>query len=339
MDQDFVLRFAHPLIATAVLDGMNALDSRALHAALAEVVSDRRPGRPSRAVGRRPGWRCRRRDRGSGAAPVPTGIAPDGRRADGHSARLTPQHAFEPRVRRTLAQVMQSATAGNLPAALRLAATLLDQLEPGRLRAEVITGRVVLDPSDAEQLLREALDDVPADGPPEYQCLRGRLLGLLGWLIALHLGRVHEGLEYARAGLEIGRTQGDVVLVAQAASAVSTASLLLGRRADELMDEACRLDSEVVASQLALWPKVLQGRQQLWDGRSGRPGRTSMRCTEARSATGAECQRSYRLCDLAHLELAAGDLEWPNTTWTRDSRRRSTAATSGQSPGWPTPAG
>ena len=75
----------------------------------------------------------------------------------GHSARLTPHHAIEPRVRRTLAQVMQSATAGNLPkAALRLAATLLDQLEPGRLRAEVITGRVVLDPSDAEQLLRRA---------------------------------------------------------------------------------------------------------------------------------------------------------------------------------------
>ena len=310
LDQDFVLRFAHPLIATAVLDGMNALDSRNLHAALAEVVSDRgaRAVHLARAV-----------------------VDPDGAVADeieeaalrlsrrgsprmaaelmGHSARLTPHHAIEQRVRRTLAQVMQSATAGNLPAALALAATLLDQLEPGRLRAEVITGRVVLDPSDAEQLLRRALEDVPADGPPEYECLRGRLLGLLGWLIALHLGRVHEGLEYARAGLEIGRTEGDVVLVAQAASAVSTASLLIGRRADELMDEACRLDSEVVASQLALWPKVLQGRQQLWDGRI-REARANLDAMyKCAVAAGAECQRSYRLCDLAHLELAAGDLD------------------------------
>ena len=305
-----MLRFAHPLIATAVLDGMNALDSRNLHAALAEVVSDRgaRAVHLARAV-----------------------VDPDGAVADeieeaalrlsrrgsprmaaelmGHSARLTPHHAIEQRVRRTLAQVMQSATAGNLPAALALATTLLDQLEPGRLRAEVITGRVVLDPSDAEQLLRRALDDVPADGPPEYECLRGRLLGLLGWLIALHLGRVHEGLEYARAGLEIGRTEGDVVLVAQAASAVSTASLLIGRRADELMDEACRLDSEVVASQLALWPKVLQGRQQLWDGRI-REARANLDAMyKCAVAAGAECQRSHRLCDLAHLELAAGDLD------------------------------
>ena len=144
---------------------------------------------------------------------------------------------------------------------------------------------------------------------PSTRCLRGRLLGLLGWLIALHLGRVHEGLEYARAGLEIGRTEGDVVLVAQAASAVSTASLLIGRRADELMDEACRLDSEVVASQLALWPKVLQGRQRLWDGRI-RDARANLDAMyKSAVATGAECQRSYRLCDLAHLELAAGDLD------------------------------
>ncbi len=310
LDQDFVVRFAHPLLATAVLDGMNALDSRNLHAAFAEVVADRdaRAVHLARAV-----------------------VEPDGTVADvieeaalrlsrrgsprmaaelmGDSARLTPRHAFEQRVRRTLAQVMQSATAGNLPAALGLAATLLDQLEPGRLRAEVITGRVVLDPSGAEDLLRGALEDFPADGPPDHRCLRGRLLGLLGWLVALHLGRVREGLEYARAGLEIGRTEGDVVLVAQAASAVSTASLLLGRRADELIDEACRLDSEVVASQLALWPRVLKGRQQLWDGRL-REARWNLDAMY-RSAvtTGAECQRSYRLCDLAHVELAAGDLD------------------------------
>ena len=41
LDEDFVLRFAHPLIATAVLAGTNAIDRARLRRALADVVPDR----------------------------------------------------------------------------------------------------------------------------------------------------------------------------------------------------------------------------------------------------------------------------------------------------------
>ena len=309
LDRDFVLRFAHPLIATAVLSGTNLLDRQGLHAALATTVTDpdqqalhlaRATVDPDAAVADRLEATAHRLAR-RGAPRTAADLLAD-------SARLTPPESVQARVRRTLADMKQRATAGDLPAALRLSTALLEQLEPGPLRAEVVTGQVVLEFTDAEQFLRAALDDVPDDGQPGHECLRGRLLGLLGWLVALHLGRLAEGLGYARAGLEIGRAQGDVVLIAQAASAVSNTSLLLGRRADELIAEARGLEGEVMQSQLALWPRVLQGRQQLWDGHLV-AARTNLDAAyRAAVRNGAEIQRSYRLCDLAQVELAAGDL-------------------------------
>ena len=309
LEPDFVLRFAHPLLAAAVLGGLNAVDRRDLHAALAGVVTDpdERAAHLARSVtapdsgvaGEVEAAALRLARRG---APQPA--------ADllSHSARLTPPGEPEAHLRRVLAQMKQCATAGDLPAALKLAGGLLEHLPPGPLRAAAVTGRVVLDFSDGETFLREALSGVPDDGDPGHERLRGRLLGLLGWLLAVHLGRVAEGLDHAREGLRIGRLHGDDVLVAQAASAVSTASLVQGERADDLVDEAVRLGSEVVASHLALWPRVLRGRQRLWDGRLEQ-ARCDLEAMYASAvASGSEFQRPYRLCDLAHVALAEGDL-------------------------------
>jgi len=307
---DFVLRFTHPLIATAVLAETNALDARELRRALADTVTDpdtravhlaRSVVVPDLSVAdelEAAALRVARR----GAPQLAADLLAD-------AVRLTPPDAVEPRVRRTLSRMMQCATAGDLPAALRLAAALLDELGPGPLRAQVITGRVVLDFTDAEAFLRAALDDVPADGLPGHELLRGRLLGLLGWLLGIHLGRPAEGFRHASDALAIGRAHRDTVLVAQAASAVSTTSLLLGRRADDLVEEAVRLGPEVVQSQLALWPRVLQGRHQLWDGRLADARGNLEVMYRSAVANGAEFQRSYRLADLAQVALASGDLD------------------------------
>ena len=165
----------------------------------------------------------------------------------------------------------------------------------------------------------------------DHELLRGRLLGLLGWLLALHRGRLDEGLRGSPAGLEIGRAHDDRVLIAQAAAAASTASLLLGHRADDLIEEGGA------------------------DRRRGRPGRSS-RCGPASSADGSGCgtatspvleptprermfraavrggvevQRSYRL-----LRPGAARVGRPavatarRSTWPTASTRRETAATS-----------
>ncbi|WP_203751613.1 helix-turn-helix transcriptional regulator [Cellulomonas chitinilytica] len=307
---DFVLRFTHPLIATAVLAATNTLDARELRRALADAVTDpdtravhlaRAVATPDVAVAdelEAAAARVARR----GAPQLAADLLAD-------AARVTPPGDVEPRVRRTLARMMQCATAGDLPAALRLADGLLDELGPGPLRAQVVTGRVVLEFTDAEAFLRTSLDDVPADGLPDHELLRGRLLGLLGWLLGIHLGRPADGLRHASDALAIGRAHRDTVLVAQAAAAVGTTSLLLGRRADDLVEEAVRLGPEVVQSQLALWPRVLQGRHQLWDGRLP-AARTNLEVMyRSAVANGAEFQRSYRLADLAHVALAQGDLD------------------------------
>jgi DNA-binding CsgD family transcriptional regulator len=302
LDEHFVVRFSHPLIASAVLTGMNALDRRRLHADLAAVVTD-------------PDVRAVHLARGI--------VGPDAAAADeievaaprlaaellGHAVRLTPPSSTEACVVRGVAQAMQSASAGDIGSAAALADELLDRLAPGPLRAEVMATRIFVDFSDAERFLRAGLDEVPEGGPPDHESFRGRLLGMLGWLLAVHLGRVEEGRRLAEAGLAIGRAHGDVVLVAQAASAVSTAALLAGRRADGLMAEAVALGADVVRSQLGIWPRALRGRQQLWDGDLTQARASFEAMYRHAAARGSEFQRPYRLCDLALVELAAGDLD------------------------------
>lgn len=308
---DFVVRFAHPLLTTAVLDGVTALDRRTLHAALADAVDDpiARVVHLARA-----------------AIEADAGIAGDlegaadrllrrgaPRRAAellADSVRLTPVDDVGSRTRRVLAHMRACATGGDLSSALALADDLLAELPPGELRAQVIACRVELDHVDAEQFLRASIAELSDDGgPPGRALLRGRLLGLLGWMLALHLARLPEGIEAARAGLVIGRAHGDALLTAQAAATISTASLMAGVREDALIDEAVGLDADVPARHLVMWPRVLLARQQLWDGHLA-DARYNHESMYRRSVgLGAELQRSYRLCDLAQVELAAGNLD------------------------------
>ena len=64
--EDGTIRFAHPLLASVVLDGTNPLERRALHARLADGRRPRRQGPPPRPVLQRA-----RRDRRRRAAPRP----------------------------------------------------------------------------------------------------------------------------------------------------------------------------------------------------------------------------------------------------------------------------
>ena len=169
--------------------------------------------------------------------------------------------------------------------------------------------------------------------------LRGRLLGLLGWLVGVHLGRPAEGLEHASVALALGREHDDDVLVAQAASVVSTTSLLLGTPVEGLVDEAVTRGAAVVGVDLVLWPRALRGRQRLWDGRltGAREDLAAMHAAAERGGT--EYQLAYRCCDLALLEVATGDLDAAASSSRRRSRRPATAVTRGRCPGRPTRGG
>lgn len=306
---DFVVRFAHPLLATAVLDGVTPLDRRALHAALADAVDD--PDTRVQHLARatieadtaiageleEAALRLSRR----GAPRQAADLLAD-------SVRLTPSSDVEDRARRVLAQMQACATGGRLSTAIGLADELLAELPPGLLRTQVIARRVELDFTDAEPFLRATIAQLPDhDGAPGLQ--HGRLIGLLGWLLALHLARLPEGLALSRQALAIGRAHGDVLLTAQAAATISTAALMAGEREDALIEEAISLDADVPGRHLVMWPRVLLARQQLWDGRLADARHHHEVMYRRAVALGAELQRGYRLCDLAHVELAAGNLE------------------------------
>lgn len=308
--EDFVVRFAHPLLGAAALDGITPLERRRVHAALALAVDDpdARALHLARAAIEADGAiateledaACRLSRRG--APRLAADLLAD-------SVRLTPSGDVATRTGRALARIRACATAGELDTALTLAEQLLAELPAGPLRAEVISCRVELDVTDAEQFLRATLAELTEDGTAESDLLRGRLLSMLGWLLALHLARIPEGLTMAREGLAAGRRHGDPLLTAQAASTVSTAALMAGEREDALIEEAVALDADVPASHLVMWPRVLLGRQLLWDGRLADARHHQEAMYRRTLALGADLQRSYRLCDLAQIELAAGQLD------------------------------
>ncbi|MGB3185948.1 MAG: LuxR C-terminal-related transcriptional regulator [Ornithinimicrobium sp.] len=314
VDDRFVVRFGHPLVAAAVRAQMNALDRQELHAKLAGIVADR-DARALHLARATDAVDCEVADEIEGAASRAARRGAPRLAAEllAHAARLTPAADGESLVRRSLAQMTQAAAAGDIPGAISVATDLLDTMEPGPLRAQMIAGRVILDFTDAEKFVREALAQVPArvGESADVACVRGRLLGWLGWLLAMHFGRPQEGLGAALEALAIGRKFGnqDAVLIARATSVVSTASRLLGRREEDLIVEAESLSAPVVHSQLSVWPHVLHARQQLWDGHlpQARESFTAMARSAARN--GSEFHRAYRLCDLTMVSLAEGDVD------------------------------
>lgn len=310
LEDDFLLRLEHPMVGVAALQGVNALDRCELHRQLATVVPDPDDRASHLAL----------------ATMVQDDVVADqveqaaarlaGRGAQQasaelyrHSARLTTDPVGPAGVRRRLAELRHTAAAGDAVRAGELATALLSDLPPGPLRAQVVTRRVELDLLDAEPFLLQGLLDLSGTAGIEVELLRGRLLGLLGWLLALHLGRPEEGLEHARAGLELGRAHGDTTLIAQTAATVDTALLLLGRPQEGLIEEAVGLDAPVEREHLIMWPRVLHGRQQLWQGHLAAARMAHEVTYEQSLRLGVDVQLSYRWHDLATVALAEGDLD------------------------------
>lgn len=310
LEADFLLRLAHPMVGVAALQGLSALDRCDLHRQLAQVVRDPddRASHLARATmasdddvaGLVEQAAARLADRGAQQAAA---------ELYAHSARLTTEPASSSGVRRRLAELRHTAAAGDVMRAGELATALLRDLPPGALRAEVAGRRVELDLLDAEPFLLQGLLDLDGASGSEVEMLRGRLLGLLGWLLALHLGRPEEGLEHARAGLALGRAHCDITLVAQTAATVDTALLLLGRPLEGLIEEAVRLGAEVERQHLITWPRVLLGRHQMWQGHLSAARASHEAMLEQTLRLGVEVQLSYRWHDLAMVALAEGDLD------------------------------
>jgi DNA-binding CsgD family transcriptional regulator len=309
VDANYAVRFRHPLMSTVVLAEMHGLDRREMHAAWAGTLVDP----DTRAL-----------HLAHATVDVDEAVAAElevaaGRHASrgspalaaellSHSVRLTPSDHGDSGVRRAFAEVVQSTRAGDSVAAIRLADELLHRLKSGPVHAELTSYRVLLDFAGAEQFLTAALDGLVPNGSRKRECESGRIMLLLGWVLSLYQGRLAEGLVYTRSALAVGRKHADEVLMAQAAATVSTALLLGGEGDTELISEAVQFEKEVEGSQLLIWPRVMLGRQQLWNGYLELAQNNLEGTQRSAAQMGAEFLRVYRVRDLSHHAIAAGDL-------------------------------
>ena len=189
--EDGTIRFAHPLLASVVLDGTHPLERRALHArARLDGRRPRRRGPPPRPVLQRARRDRRLGDRRGGRAGRPS------RRGCGGGGPRRPQRASHPgrrhrsTTRRQLAAISHRAAAGEPERALAMTDELLASLDTGPGRLEAITLRVFLDIDHGEEILARAIEEAGTDQP-----WRGRLIELLGWLLATYRGQLAAGIE------------------------------------------------------------------------------------------------------------------------------------------------
>jgi len=302
---DGLVRVAHPLLASVVLDGLNPLARRDLHADLARLASD--PDARARHLAL-----SRSEADEEAAAELEAAAERAGRRGAAavgaelaeHSVRLTPPDEVGAWTRRSLTAMALRASAGEPERASAAADELLARVGPGgRARLEAITLRVFLDIDHGEDVLRRELDDVVHD-----RWWRGRLLELLGWLLGTYRGALAEAVALGDQALAVARADGDADLEMLAAATLATSALLAGEPRPGLIESAMELGQRHEPPRLGRWPPLFLARHCLWGGDLARARELFESMRAAFSARGVEFQRPYRLSDLALVEIAAGAL-------------------------------
>ncbi|CAM3312596.1 LuxR C-terminal-related transcriptional regulator [Occultella aeris] len=309
LDDHFVLRCGHPLIATAALAALDPVRRQDLHARLVPLLTD--PVERARHLALSatvPDEHVAAELEAAAGRAIRRGAASTAAELAAHSVRLTPTPQASHATIRALAEVTFRAGAGQIAQATLLADRLLAERHSAPLHAQILGQRVLLDFAGAETFLRAALDAVGED-----QALRGMLLDLLGWQLGLFKGRVAEAMACCEQALDIARARGDREATARAAATLSTVSLIAGVPRRALMAEALRSGAHAggapEGSLLRVWPGVFQARQALWDGDLPR-ARTGFEATLQQAVVlGSEFQRPYRLRDMAMLEISCGRLD------------------------------
>jgi DNA-binding CsgD family transcriptional regulator/tetratricopeptide (TPR) repeat protein len=307
MEEDLQVRFAHPLLASAVYDRMSPLVRRSLHARLAErsndpdvrarhvALSTDEPDASLATLLEDAAGRAGRR----GAPDVAAELA-------GHSVTLTPRDDAEGIRRRTLSEIRYRAAAGEVSRALAVADGLIGRLPPGPGRAEALVQRAQLEDEDletGEALLLRALDDAGPD-----RMLRGQVLDQLGWLRGVFRGDLRTGIAYAREALAVADEMGDRDFQMSAAAGLSNMETIAGTPRPDLMARAVALEDEIGRPLLWSGPRVLLAEQLLWAGDLA-GARELLEQADAHAVrVGNERWRPYGLYDLAAVECAAGNL-------------------------------
>ncbi len=307
VEEDLAVRFAHPLIGSAVYGRTSPLARRSLHAHLARSTAEPElrarhlalsTDDPDATVAEEL-ERAAARARSRGAPDVSADFA-------GHSLRLTPPGEKSARHRRALLEVEQLAAAGEVRRALDCSDRLVASLAPGPGRVEALVQRAELEDDDratAERLLLGALEEAA-----ENQRLRGSVLHRLAQLRRLRIGDVAGAIVCAREALELAESVGDPTLETPSAAYLAHLETLAGRPQRALMGRAVALESEIGGLPISVGPRSLLAKHRLWAGDlAGARSLIALVHAEALRA-GNEMKRPQHSYDLTLLECAAGNL-------------------------------
>jgi DNA-binding NarL/FixJ family response regulator len=305
--QELRVRFAHPLLGSAVYGAMSPLVRTALHARLAAAATDEDvrarhlalctddPDSEVAALLEDAATRAREREAFNLAADFA-----------GHGVRLTPPEDVDALLRRSLAEIGDRAIAGELRRALTRADELVARLPPGHARCEALLMRAYIEDDDVMSgvaMLRRALDDAGDD-----ERLRGRVLDHLGWSLALFAGDLPAGLECKRESVELADHTGDAQMQMSSLGFLAYLEALAGTPRPDLMARAVEL--EAAGGKPILWtsPRTLLAETLFWSG-DLEAARTLFEAVhEDGLRAGTEAHHPYSMFDLALVECAAGNL-------------------------------
>ncbi|MGZ8605061.1 MAG: ATP-binding protein, partial [Actinomycetota bacterium] len=307
VEEDLDVRFAHPLVGSAVDARMSPLARRSLHAHLSGLATDEDvrarhlvlcTDDPDAEIGAVL-EQAAERARGRGASDLAAEFAR-------HSLRLTPAEDQEAARRRAIAEIGNLAAAGEASRARDLIDRLVASLPPGRDRAEALVQRFFVESDDLERadaLLVQVLDDAGDD-----DLLRGRVLDMLGWLRGGFRGDLRAGIECAARAVEIADRLDDRALQMLATAHLGHLQAIAGTPRPDLMARALALTEDVGGTRLGGGPRAWAAKQLFWSGELEAARALFETALEDDVRTGNELERPYRLYDLALLECAAGDL-------------------------------
>jgi DNA-binding CsgD family transcriptional regulator len=305
-----LIRFTHPLLASAAYEDVSPDARRSLHGRLAELVTDveqrsrhlalAAPGPDEPVANELERAALHARARGSTATAA---------ELMEQASRLTPEARVQERRRRTLAAGRLSFAAGDTVRARRLLDDAVASASGGRDRAEALTalGRLLLyegDQPSAAAVCAEALEEPAADTG-----VRASAGGMLGSALLFMREDLDGAARHADEAARLSRDTTDRELRANTVSMSALLQVVTGRpEASETMDEAERLgapDAEpVIAS-----PSFHRAVMLLWtDGaREAAPLFDDLRARAL--ACGDEASLPLILTEAAIAAYLTGD--WP----------------------------
>ncbi len=300
------VRFAHPLIASAVYARLTPFARRDLHARLADHATDpdvRVRHRAAATAGSDPGLAAEleaaaERARAQSALDASVELI-------GQSLRLTSEDDPGARVRRTMALIEDLGSVGEVNRALELSDELVASLSSDASRARALLQRAELSDDDADTglgYLAQALDDAQDDPG-----LRAQIQAQIGEFRLSMGGEVRESIRLATEALRAADELGDASMQLNVSTNLAWFHRLTGRPEPDLEQRALALEEQLGALPLTTGPSAMSVKYHLWDGDLPAAREALELSYRMVIANGFHMKLPQHYYDRSFVELASGD--------------------------------